>query len=174
MDLAGGQRRCGSPFLLFDSGREGEKTPDPFIYLDEFSLSQITNNDSRPLCFGHRPDLQSLLLGVPLVRLSGLKEPTLDLKRVRVHLAGHETGNRVRNAECPVFFALSLTRLICSLPWDNVPYSSARLLNVTHSSWNQVDMTMMDGLTCDFANVDPNIETGYGGILSLNSALCLA
>jgi hypothetical protein len=56
--------------------------------------------------------------------------------------------------------------------WDNVPHTSARLLNVACPSWNQVDMAMMNGLACSFAHVDAHIDPGDGGILSLCSTFC--
>ena len=62
--------------------------------------------------------------------------------------------------------------LICALAWDDVPYTSARLLDVACPSWNQVNMTMMNGLACDFAHVDAHIEPGDCGILRLCSAFC--
>ena len=57
--------------------------------------------------------------------------------------------------------------LICALAWDNVSYTSARLLNIARPSWDEVDMAMMNGLACGFAYVDANIEPGDGGILRL-------
>jgi len=58
------------------------------------------------------------------------------------------------------------------LAWDDVSHTSERLLDITRSSWNQVDMAMMNGLACGFAHVDADIETGDGRILRLSSALC--
>ena len=62
--------------------------------------------------------------------------------------------------------------LICALAWDNVSYTSARLINIARSSWDEVDMAMLNGLACGFAHVDANIETGNAWILRFRSALC--
>ena len=36
--------------------------------------------------------------------------------------------------------------------WNNVSHTSAQLLHVACSSWNQVDMALMNGLPCRFAH----------------------
>ena len=69
-------------------------------------------------------------------------------------------------------FRVRLPFLIRSLAWDNVPHTSARLLDVTCPSWDEVDMAMMNGLACGFAYIDADIETRNGGILRLRSAFC--
>ena len=54
------------------------------------------------------------------------------------------------------------THLICSLAWDDVSHTSTRLLDVARSSWDEVDMAVINGLACGLAHVDANIETLNG------------
>jgi hypothetical protein len=85
---------------------------------------------------------------------------------------GDDVGHDLWKA-IPDTFSTSCHSLICPLAWDNVPYTSARLFDVARSSWNQVDMAMVNGLARGFAHIDANIETGDAGILRFCSVLCL-
>ena len=82
-------------------------------------------------------------------------------------------GEGLKRAEQRATETVLAILLICSLTWNHVPYTSARLLDVACPSWNQVDMAMVNGLACGLPHVDANIETGDTRILRLSSTLCL-
>ena len=56
---------------------------------------------------------------------------------------------------------------------EHVPYTSSWMLDVVPASRHQVDMAMEDGLSCDLAIVDADVEPLYARVLPHDCLLLL-